>query len=140
MSKKTFEELVKYYSETSKHRKRPTDEEHRLQCTCVNWFNYQYPQFRGCLFAVPNGGRRDAVTAAKLKAEGVIAGVSDLILLRCNKFYGALLIEMKTRTGRQRETQKEWENKVCSTGRYKYVVCRSLDDFMDEINDYLKDE
>ena len=56
------------------------DAEHRLQCTCVRWFGYQYPELSALLFAVPNGGRRDPVTGARLKAEGVVAGVSDLIL------------------------------------------------------------
>jgi hypothetical protein len=88
------------------------------------------------LFAVPNGGHRDKVTAAKMKGEGVLAGVADLILLKSNSRYGALLIEMKTRTGRQADTQREWQRLIEQDG-YKYVVCRSLDDFMREVNDYL---
>ena len=88
------------------------------------------------LFAVPNGGHRDKVTAAKMKWEGVLAGVADLILLKSNTRYGALLIEMKTRTGRQADTQREWQRLIEQDG-YKYVVCRSLDDFMREVNDYL---
>ena len=39
--------------------------------------------------------KSDTVTGGKLKAEGVTAGVSDLILLKSNRDYGALLIEMK---------------------------------------------
>ena len=56
-------------------------EEHNIQCACVRWFNYQWPEYRGLLFAVPNGGARSKATAGKLKAEGVVAGVADLILL-----------------------------------------------------------
>ena len=131
-SKLTFDELI-----THKARK-PKDEEHRIQCACVRWFRLQYPQLNGRLFAVPNGGRRDAITAAKLKAEGVIAGVSDLILLKSNHDYGALLIEMKTLKGRQRDSQKQWQNLVCADREYKYVVCHSFDDFKREVDDYLK--
>lgn len=94
----------------------------------------------GRLFAVPNGGRRDVTTAAKLKAEGVVAGVADLILLKSNRDYGALLIEMKTLKGIQRDSQKQWQNIVCSDGEYKYVVCRSFDDFKRDVDDYLKNE
>lgn len=90
------------------------------------------------LFAVPNGGRRDDVTGAKLKAEGALAGVADLILLKSNRFYGALLIEMKTKKGTQSDAQKEWECEITKDG-YKYVICRSLDDFMKVVTDYLKD-
>ena len=132
-SKLTFDELMV----TQKARK-PKDEEHRIQCACVRWFRLQYPQLKGRLFAVPNGGRRDAITAAKLKAEGVIAGVSDLILLKSNHDYGALLIEMKTLKGRQRDSQKQWQNLVCADREYKYVVCHSFDDFKREVDDYLK--
>lgn len=131
----TFDELLA--SEPS-IRKRPTDEEHRLQCDCVTWFNLMFPLLRGLLFAVPNGGRRDAVTGKRLKAEGVIAGVSDLILLKQNKDFGALLIEMKTATGKQSDAQREWRDKVTMQG-YKYTVCRSLDEFIKTIVDYLSD-
>ncbi len=119
-------------------RKKQDDEEHRIQTAMVNWFRLQYPKMRHNLFAVPNGGRRDAVSGARLKAEGVLAGVADLILLKSNRFYGALLIETKTRTGKQRESQKEWEAKITADG-YKYVIVRSLDDFMKEVKSYLGD-
>jgi hypothetical protein len=136
-NKMTFDEMMAAHKATSKHRKRPTDEEHRIQCACVRWFSLQYPRLHGRLFAVPNGGRRDATTAAKLKAEGVVAGVADLILLKSNRDYGALLIEMKTLKGRQRDSQKAWQNIVCADSEYKYVVCRSFDDFKREVDDYL---
>lgn len=120
-------------------RKAPSDEEHCIQQACVRWFSFQYPELRGRLFAVPNGGRRDAVTGAKLKVEGVIAGVSDLILLKSTHQYGALLIEMKTPKGRQSEHQRWWQSVICDKDEYKYVVCRSLDDFIREVRCYLKD-
>lgn len=119
--------------------KRRTDEEHRLQCTCVSWFRLRFPAFAHALFAVPNGGRRDGVTGAKLKAEGVTAGVADLILLKSNAHHGALLIEMKTPQGRQSQTQKQWQKLITADNKYKYVICRSLDQFIDEVTTYLAD-
>ena len=80
----TFHELLSMQRKT---RKSPSDEEHKIQTTCVKWFNITHPKLKGLLFAVPNGGRRDKVTAAKLKEEGVVAGVADLILA-----FGAVLI------------------------------------------------
>jgi len=112
------------------------DEEHHIQAACVRWFRYQYPSMAHSLFAVPNGGRRDAATGARLKDEGVLPGVSDLIMLRPNDQSHALLIEMKTRAGRQSPSQKQWQAKVEEDG-YKYVVCHSLEEFMKTINDYL---
>ena len=122
----------------AKQRKQQSDMEHRLQVACVRWFRMQYPEYAHALFAVPNGGRRDAVTGAKLKAEGVLAGVADLILLKSNHDYGALLIEMKTATGRQQESQKKWQQSICANDEYKYIVVRSFDEFRHAIEDYFK--
>jgi hypothetical protein len=91
------------------------------------------------LFAVPNGGRIDKATGARLKEEGVLAGVADLILLQRRGGYGALLIEMKTAGGRQSQSQKEWQAHVEADG-YRYVVCRSLDEFMAVVEKYLDNE
>ena len=44
------------------------NEESRIQQSCIRWFRLQYPEHRLRLFAVPNGGKRDAVTGAILKA------------------------------------------------------------------------
>lgn len=123
------------------------EEEHNIQAACVRWFNLQWPQYRGLLFAVPNGGARSKATAGKLKAEGVVAGVSDLILLVPKRSsdnplilaptYCGLCIEMKTTKGRQSPMQWAWQRKVEEHG-YRYAVCRSLDEFMAVVNGYLR--
>lgn len=125
-------------SKAIKVRKKSKDEEHKIQVACVDWFRLKYPKLRNILFAIPNGGRRDAVTGAKLKEEGVISGVSDLILLRSNRFYGALCIEMKKTDGVQQPSQKKWQKEVEAMGN-KYVVCKSIDEFMKVVTDYLND-
>lgn len=119
-------------------RKPPSDEEHRIQCACVRWFRLKYPRLAARLFAVPNGGRRDGITGARLKEEGVLAGVADLILLVPNADYHALLIEMKTPKGRQSESQKAWQWAVAGNDDYLYVVCRSLEEFMKVVEEYLQ--
>lgn len=133
----TYEEMIKI-SRKIKVRKKPCDEEHQMQSACVKWYRLKYPKMCHNLFAVPNGGRRDGVTGAKLKEEGVLAGVADLILLKSNQYYGALLIEMKTKKGMQQNSQIEWERKITKDG-YKYIVCRSVDEFMKEVTKYLND-
>lgn len=131
----TFDQLVEH-QRRAPQRRRPDDEEHRIQCACVNWFRLQYPTHASALFAVPNGGRRDRVSGAKLKAEGVLPGVSDLILLVARGGYHALLIEMKTSRGKQSPAQKEWQRDMTARG-YLYVVCHSFDEFRKAIDDYL---
>jgi hypothetical protein len=132
----TFDEMMQQQAKT---RRKPRDLEHKLQSACVRWYRLQYPKMKHNLFSVPNGGKRDAATAAKLKDEGALAGVADLILLKSNRFYGALLIEMKTPEGRQSESQKDWQQKITNDG-YKYVVVRSFEDFQREVRQYLSDE
>ena len=122
-------------------------EEHNLQCACVKWFAYAHPELRGLLFAIPNGGERSKATAGKLKAEGVVAGVADLILLVPQWFttwrgqqgckFAGLCIEMKTKQGYQSPEQKAWQAIVEQYG-YKYAVCRSIDQFIETIENYLK--
>lgn len=134
----TFDELLE---KSRKHqRTHNPDREHDLQVACVEWFRYQYPHLNLRLFAVPNGGYRDRKTASKLKDEGVISGVSDLILLKPNRHFHAMLIEMKVseKYSRQSVEQKAWQKELTRLNEYKYVVCRSIDDFMREVNEYLK--
>ena len=71
-----------------------------------------------------------------MKYEGVIRGVADLILLIPKKGYASLCIEMKTPKGVQSDRQKEWQREA-EKYRNRYVVCRSLSDFMKEVNEYL---
>lgn len=47
------------------------------------------------IFAVPNGGLRDKRVAAKLKAEGVLASVPDLVVAEPRGPYHGLYVEMK---------------------------------------------
>lgn len=108
--------------------------EHDLQCSCVSWFRYQFPQYAPLLFAVPNGGSRRIVEAQRLKAEGVLSGVSDLIFLAPSG--KPLLIEMKTSAGRQSPEQKIWQKDVEDAG-YTYVIARSLDEFIEIVKNHL---
>lgn len=135
----TFAQLLEKSRKLHRARGRYAEPEHDLQCACVQWFRLQYPKLRNRLFAVPNGGARSKAQAGKLKAEGVVAGVSDLILLKPGGRYGALLIEMKTnrKGSAQSRAQREWQQDVSGEGEYRYVVCRSLDEFASEVREYL---
>lgn len=108
--------------------------ESKLQISCVRWFRHQYPA--ELLFSVPNGGIRNKITGLILKEEGSLSGVSDLILFAKRGGYGALCIEMKYGKNHQQETQKHFQIQVETKG-YKYVICRSLEEFMVEVTNYL---
>jgi hypothetical protein len=63
-----------------------------------------------------------------MKLEGVVAGVSDLMLMIPANGYHGLCIEMKTPKGRQTPKQKQFEQAVKAMG-YCYVIVRSVDQF-----------
>lgn len=111
--------------------------ESKLQQSCVRWFDYQYPRYRLNLFAIPNGGRRSKIEAAIMKGEGVRAGVADLFLAVPNGKYHGLFIEMKTESGRQTDTQKEFEKAVTAQG-YSYTICRNFESFVNVVSDWLE--
>ena len=51
------------------------------------------------MYHIPNGGRRDKITGARLKAEGVVAGVPDVFLASPRQGFHGLYIEMKRQRG-----------------------------------------
>ncbi len=109
--------------------------ESNLQKMCVRWFRLQYPD--KLIFAIPNGGARNQITGAILKAEGVLAGVPDLFIA-AKSFYGeyhGLFIEMKSEKGRLTDSQKEVGNKLSKAG-YKVEVCFDIEQYAKIVNGY----
>lgn len=111
--------------------------ESHIQQNCVAWFRLAYPTLRLNLFSVPNGGKRLRIEGAIMKAEGIVAGVADLLLLYPSGGYHGLCIEMKSPKGVQRDTQKVWQRAVELQG-YKYIIIRSFDAFRAEVTKYIK--
>ena len=111
------------------------NQEHLLQVTCIKWFRLQYP--KELIYAIPNGGQRNIITAKKLKAEGVTAGIPDLFIAAACGGYNGIYIELKNgKQGIVSESQKKIISHLQNKG-YKVVVCRSFDDFVSTINAYL---
>lgn len=77
------------------------------------------------MFAIPNGGRRDAVTGAYLKAEGVLPGIADLAVIAPSGKMGWL--EVKAPRGRLSEEQKWFADFVRARG-HEFAVVKDLGD------------
>lgn len=110
-------------------------EESNIQIVCINWFRLMYPNLR--LYAIPNGGNRNVITAAIMKREGVMRGVADLFLMHASNGYHGLYIEIKTPKGKQSPEQKAFEHSALLEG-YEYKIARSLDEFILIVKNYLK--
>lgn len=110
--------------------------ESKIQQACIRWFRYAFPEYAYCLIAVPNGVATTQSQGRILKAEGMVAGAADLLLLVPQQGYGCLCMEMKTPTGRQQLTQKIWQKEIEKVGN-KYVIVRSLEEFCQIVCEYL---
>lgn len=119
--------------------KLPTRSEHDEQCALFDWAaitSIDHPELLW-MFSIPNGGLRNKAVAAKLKAEGVKAGVFDIFLPAARLGYHGLFIEMKvgknTLTGNQRAFRHFMELRG-----YRCAVCYGWEAAASEIRLYLK--
>jgi len=111
------------------------DAEHKEQTMLIRWFRLQYP--KEIMFAVPNGGLRHIRTAARLKDEGVTAGVADLFLMSPRGGKSGLFIEMKALKGRLTDSQQYFLTQAELKG-YATSVCFGFDEAKKTIEDYLR--
>jgi hypothetical protein len=122
--------------ERPKMRKHVEDTE---QAALMTWARWQ--QFEGCklsdyLHHSPNGGKRDAREAGRLKAQGVMAGFPDLFLFVPRAGRHGLFIELKAKGGRVTERQSEVMHRLKTQG-YECKVCFGFDEAKDAILGYL---
>lgn len=99
--------------------------EHQTQCQIAQYAAWR----RLTLFAIPNGGSRHPAVAAKLKAEGVMAGVADLCLMLPDGKTVWIEVKREKPKGRLNEAQKAFQAKCDALG-HKYHIVYNLDDFI----------
>ena len=103
-----------------------TATEHAEQVSLVQYLDATHPDL--LYFAIPNGGNRNIVTATKLKAEGVKAGVPDLFFPSLRLF-----IELKrTKGGKVSPAQRDMAQRLEACG-YRVVVCKGAREAVDVI-------
>ena len=111
--------------------------EHDEQYKLFSWTRYR-PELRW-MFAIPNGGLRNKATAAKLYAEGVRAGIWDIMLPIPSGGYHGLFIEMKFGHNKLTELQEQFG--VFATGQgYLCKVAYSAEEAIEIIDEYLGNE
>jgi len=116
--------------------------EHQEQTEVVSWWNmihgtYDLPRF--ALYAIPNGGARDPISGARLKAEGVRPGAPDLCLAAPRSPYHGLYIEMKAGDNKTNDKQDEFLAYLNGAG-YKTAVHWTGKSAIEEIEKYLDSE
>ena len=104
---------------------RPRASEHQLQASLCEYLRVAQPELLH--FAVGNGGRRPIGVAKKLKAEGVMPGVSDLIFVLPEG--RTAFLEMKVKGGRLSDEQKVFRDAVTARG-HVWGIAKTFDEAM----------
>lgn len=114
--------------------------EHAEQVSLMQWWSLQCRRFgipEQLLFAIPNGGQRNIITAKRMKDEGVRAGIPDLFLaVPRGKFHG-LFVEMKKPQGGVVSDSQKSCMKMLSENGYCVTVCHGFIEAKTAITRYL---
>lgn len=126
---------------TTGNTKRSCPTEHSEQVALVEWWS-MYARWKSLpaslLMAIPNGGARNAITGAMLKAEGVRAGVPDLFLAFPAGGLHGLFIEMKRARGGATSTAQKIVGELLSRAGYGVAVCHGWQDARDTVIRYME--
>lgn len=120
----------------------PAISEHQLQsliiaeCERRSILRVEY----GLIFAIPNGGHRHPAVAAKLKAEGVRAGVPDLMLPVARRGYHGAFLELKVSPNKPTEQQLAWIRNLRAEGYACEVIWDDPAKAIQWIESYLEGE
>lgn len=120
----------------------PQVSEDAEQAALFEWAALKQSQFPelALLFHVPNGGKRDAITACKLKRQGVKAGVPDLVLPVARGGYHGLFIELKRKDGgAASKEQEKWIIALEAQG-YSAGVCHGWESAAHVLQRYLNNQ
>lgn len=99
------------------------------------------------LFAIPNGGKRDKITASNLKREGVKAGIPDVMLPVARAGWHGLFIELKRPKNKElkkakgtvQDVQEPWHIELSEQG-YCVAVCYGWLEAANYVSAYLRME
>lgn len=134
------EALLKKWKRPPAPRRAPSvDYEGMEQAALFRWMQVRHPLAAKLAYHVPNGGHRVKAVAAKLKAQGVKAGVSDICLPMARGGWFGLYIEFKAtppHAAPVSDSQTAFLMAVEQQG-YMAIVCRGMDEAMQVIDGYM---
>ena len=114
--------------------------EHNEQAALMQWWQLASLRFgipEPLLFAIPNGGLRNRITGAKMKAEGVRAGVPDLFLAVASMGYNGLFIELKQEHAGRTSSAQDAMLSLLEAQGYRTAVCHGWHNAAFTIKAYL---
>lgn len=130
---------MKQFAVGATRRRAPVDYEGNEQAALFNWMRLRHPLAWRLAYHVPNGGHRHKAVAAKLKAQGVKAGVPDISIALARGGHHGLYIEFKAAPPHDAvvaSSQSAWLHALEEQG-YLALVCRGINDAIQVIDNYL---
>lgn len=116
--------------------------EHGHQRAFCAYMARHMPEVWAVTFAIPNGRKRNKIDAGMLKAEGVKAGVPDMMIawplqnITGEGWYSGLFLELKKPiVGKVGEAQTPWHERLTAHG-YKVVVAYTWEEARDAVLAY----
>lgn len=114
--------------------------EFELQKACMDYVRIRrnYDERYWLVYAVPNANRRTPREQAQRKAEGMLAGVSDIIV-QCPSTcgtYSSAALELKIGKNKPTKAQQEFLDRIARHGGYSKVI-RAVDEFIYIMERYL---
>ena len=107
------------------------------QALAVKWFGLQHPCEARWLHHSPNGGKRNAVTGARMRSLGAKTGFPDLVLYQQRGSFIGLVIECKRADGGViSKTQKGWLNQLENQG-FCCIVAHGFDEIVEALKSYM---
>lgn len=124
---------------TKKPRAKPIDREGQEQASLMRELALRFPVAAKLIYHVPNGGHRVKAVAAKLKAQGVKAGIPDLVLPMARGGYFGLYIEFKAKPPYDAAVSPSQDACIQALLEQGYlaIVCRGAIDASEAIRAYL---
>ncbi|MEJ8867271.1 VRR-NUC domain-containing protein [Pseudomonas jessenii] len=121
-------------------RAKPVDREGQEQAALMRELELRYPAVFELMYHVPNGGHRVKAVAGKLKAQGVKAGIPDLVLTMARGGFFGLYIEFKATPPNDAPISPSQHARIRKLNDQGYlaVVCRGHFDTIEQIRAYLR--
>ena len=106
--------------------------EHIEQRNFVQWFRRTYPDV--LIFATPNGGGRSMAQAVKLKLEGVVRGIPDLLVPEWR-----LWIEMKRIKGGVLSEDQKKIIKYLQSCNYSVLIAPGCNSAIEQVKGFINE-
>jgi len=116
------------------------DREGLEQAALISELRARMPKVADLIYHVPNGGHRHKSVAGKLKQQGVVAGIPDLVLTMARGGYFGLYIEFKATPPNDADVSAAQHERIRKLNEQGYlaIVCRGHFEAVEAIRDYLR--